>query len=146
MAPRSLDKPARGAPPSIRSRRPGQAPTRLPVYALDRAQPVPLSAILNFGPVTAAELASLGVMTLEDLESLGAEDTLRRWTARFPNRLNVNAALGLVVTLDGGVWTTATGAQRASARRLVDRLRAELGMSPARPGAHRSRSTSRPSR
>jgi hypothetical protein len=91
-----------------------------------------LRDIPNFGPVTASELESIGLSTLEALETLGAEEALRLWVEQFPERINVNAALGLVATLGGTVWTRATPAQRATARRLVDALRAERGLAPSR--------------
>ena len=94
---------------------------------VDRDPSTPLRAVPNFGPVTAAELEAIGLQTLGALEALGPEEAFRLWVERFPDRLNANAALGLVTAMAGTVWTRATAAQRAEARRLADQLRADQG-------------------
>lgn len=92
----------------------------------DRSRPVPLSEVINFGPTTLPELEACGVRTLDDLEALGLEETARRWVELFPQRLNANAMLALVATLEGVGWTQATSGQRERARRLVRDMRREL--------------------
>lgn len=91
-----------------------------------------LSTVKNFGPVTLAEFQSMGLDTLEQVEALGLEDTCRRWVARYPERLNANAFLGVVTALEDTVWTQATSSQRTAAKALVAQLREELGRSPAK--------------
>ncbi len=94
--------------------------------------PTPLADIVNFGPVTLPEFAAIGVTTVADLERLGAEETLRRYVARYPERLNVNAFLGVFATLEGVPWTRVSTRGKALARRLVETLRGELGMVPSK--------------
>lgn len=87
----------------------------------------PLADIVNFGPVTLPEFAAIGVTTVDQIERLGAEETCRRYVEKFPERLNVNAFLGVVATLEGVAWTRVSPAGRALARRIADDLRAEFG-------------------
>jgi hypothetical protein len=87
----------------------------------------PLADIVNFGPVTLPEYAALGLTTVDQLERLGAEEVCRRYVERFPERLNVNAVVGVVATLEGVPWTRVSPGGKALARRIVDDLRAEFG-------------------
>lgn len=93
----------------------------------------PLSQIKNFGPVTLAEFEAIGLHTLEALQELGWEEVCRKWVESFPERVNVNAFIGVITTLDGMVWTQATASQKAQARRLVNDIRKEWGMPPVKP-------------
>ena len=85
----------------------------------------PLSELINFGPVTLPEIVALGFQTLGDLRKIGWEEVCRRWAARFPERLNVNAFMGIIATLEGIVWTKISESQKTRARRLVNELRSE---------------------
>ena len=104
------------------------APKRKAAQEFDRTSAVPLTQVLNFGPVTRVELESVGIMTLDQIEDLGFEETARRWVEKYPERLNVNAFIGIVATLDGVSWTRVNSAQKAKARALVNKMRAELGL------------------
>lgn len=88
--------------------------------------PTPLASVVNFGPVILPELASLGVTTIAQLERLGASEVLRRWVERYPERLNLHAAVALVATLEGASWTRISPAGKATARRIVAELRTEF--------------------
>ena len=112
MSPRSPDARTR----ALAERRPGD--------------PTPLDRVVNFGPVTLPEFAAIGITTVDQIERLGAEETCRRYVERFPERLNVNALVGVVATLEGVPWTKVSPGGKALARRIVDDLAAEFG--PAR--------------
>lgn len=96
------------------------------------ARSTPLSRLINFGPVTRAELESIGIRTFGDIEDLGWEEVCRRWVTHFPERLNVNAFMGIIATLEGMKWTKVTESEKAPARRLVNELRQELGLPPVK--------------
>lgn len=95
----------------------------------DRApwDPTPLASVVNFGPVVLPELAAVGITTVDQLERLGAEEVCRRWVERYPERLNVNAIVGIVATLEGVPWTRVSPAGRAAARAIADELRGYFG-------------------
>ena len=82
----------------------------------------PLSEVKNFGPVTRPELEAMGLKFVSDLERLGFEEVCRMWVRYFPERLNANAFLGVLATIEGIVWTQATPAMRGEARRLARQL------------------------
>lgn len=105
----------------------------------DRApgDPTPLAAVVNFGPVVLPELAAVGITTVDQLERLGAEEVCRRWIERYPERLNVNAIVGVVATLEGVPWTKVSPGGRAAARAIADELRAHFGHRGARVGPTR---------
>lgn len=94
----------------------------------DHQENTPVSALINFGPVTLPEIESLGFRTLGDLREAGWEDVCRRWAESFPERLNVNAFIGIIATLDGIVWTRISPSQRTLARNLVRKMKIELGI------------------
>lgn len=86
-----------------------------------------LSKLVNFGPVTLPEFEAMGIRTFGQLEELGWEEVCRKWVENFPERLNVNAFIGVIATLEGISWTKVTASDRAKARRLVNVLRREYG-------------------
>jgi hypothetical protein len=43
--------------------------------------------------------------TFGDLEDLGWEAVCRKWVEHYPERLNVNAFIGVIATLEGISWT-----------------------------------------
>ncbi len=92
----------------------------------------PLAKVVNFGPVTLPEFEAIGITTVDQIERLGAEETCRRYVERYPERLNVNALLGVVATLEGVPWTRISPGGKALARRIADTLRAEFGAVPRR--------------
>jgi nucleotidyltransferase/DNA polymerase involved in DNA repair len=94
----------------------------------DDQDDTPIRDLVNFGPVTLPEFEAMGIRTLRDLRKLGGEEVCRRWVESFPERLNVNAFIGVIATLDGIPWTKVTASQRAEARGWVERMKVELGV------------------
>lgn len=110
---------------------------RLTLSADDDRDDTPLARLVNFGPVTLPEFEALGLKTLGDLRKLGWEDVCRKWVEFFPERLNVNAFIGVIATLEGISWTKISPAQRALARSLVNSLREENGLPAVKPAKKR---------
>ena len=100
----------------------------------------PLKRIKNFGPVTLPELESMGLTTLEQLRAIGWEDVCRRWVEYYPERLNANAFLGVIASIEGIVWTRATSEHRALARQLVVELRSEYRRPPVKKSVRKNKS------
>ncbi len=92
----------------------------------------PLSKVKNFGPVTLAEFESMGIHTLEQIKDLGFEDTCRKWIEYYPERLNANAFLGVICSIEETVWTKATAEQRQTAHTMAAALRREFGLRPVK--------------
>jgi hypothetical protein len=80
------------------------------------------------GPLTASELESLGIRTVEKLQALGWEEAFLRWVEAYPERLNLNAAAGLVAAEIGVSWRELGEKEKALARSVVDRVRREWGL------------------
>ncbi|MGE4233110.1 MAG: TfoX/Sxy family protein [Bacteriovoracia bacterium] len=97
----------------------------------ETARTMPLSKLLNFGPVTLPEFRAMGITTFGQLEDLGWEAVCRKWVEHFPERLNANAFLGVIATLEGISWTKVSASDKAKARGLVKALRQEYGFPPA---------------
>lgn len=91
----------------------------------ESAREQPLSRIVNFGPVTLREFKAMGLATFGQLEDLGWEGVCRQWVEQFPERLNVNAFIGVIATLEGISWTQVSTSDRAKARGLANLLRRE---------------------
>ncbi|HEX7927401.1 MAG TPA: hypothetical protein VF678_07410 [bacterium] len=81
---------------------------------------------ITMGPVTAAELAAIGLSSPAKIRALGWEAAFERWVERYPNRLNVNAAVGIVSVVDNVSWLKLPAARKAEARRVVEALRARF--------------------
>lgn len=77
------------------------------------------------GPITGAELATLGLEAPEKIRALGWEEVFFRWIEAYPERLNVNAAYGLIAVVEGVDWRQITQAEKERARALVAALRRE---------------------
>lgn len=103
----------------------------------------PLSKVKNFGPVTLAEFNSMGLTTLEEVKRLGFEDTCRKWIQFYPERLNANAFLGVICSIDDTVWTKATPEHRHMAHSMAKLLRSEYGLPPAKIRAKRKAKATR---
>ena len=103
------------------------------IDSAETARTTPLSKLVNFGPVTLQEFKTMGLTTYGQLESLGWEAVCRKWVENFPERLNVNAFIGVIATLEGISWTKASASDRAKARNLASDLRREYGMPVAKP-------------
>ena len=80
--------------------------------------------IEGFGPVCSPELRAVGIQSVEDIRALGWEEAYLRWVARFPARVNVNAAVGMVAAELGVPWLKVGVEDKEQARRVVARLRA----------------------
>jgi hypothetical protein len=94
----------------------------------ETARSTPLSNLINFGPATLPEFRAMGLKTYGQLEDLGWEAVCRKWVENFPERLNVNAFIGVIATLEGISWTKISPSDRAKARNLVQRLKQEYGI------------------
>ena len=92
------------------------------------ARSTKLSKLVNFGPVTLPEFKAMGLTTFGQLEDLGWEEVCRKWVKNFPERLNVNAFIGVIATLEGIAWTKISASDKANARNLVNKLRKEYGL------------------
>ncbi len=88
----------------------------------------PLKKVKNFGPVTAGELNSIEIVTIGQVRKLGFEETCRKWVQYYPERLNANAFLGIVCSIENTVWTKATAEQRKMAHSMVRLLRSEFDL------------------
>ncbi len=90
----------------------------------------------------------MGITTLEQIQDLGFEEMCRKYIEYYPDRLNANAFLGIICSLDGTVWTKASLGQRRQAAVMVDLLRRELGLPPrsARKRERPARGKVRPTR
>lgn len=97
------------------------------------ARATPLSKLINFGPVTLPEFKAMGLSTYGQLEDLGWEAVCRKWAENYPERLNVNAFIGVIATLEGISWTRASASDKAKARRFVNELKAEYGLPVRKP-------------
>lgn len=85
----------------------------------------PLSEVKNFGPVTLAEFEAMDIDSLEQILELGFEDCCRKWVESFPDRLNVNAFVGIITAIDGVSWVKATRRHKKKAFDLAKQMRAE---------------------
>lgn len=92
----------------------------------------PIRNIKNIGPVTLAEYEVMGIEFLEQIQQMGFEKFCRKYVSYFPERLNANAFLGVICTVEGTVWTKATENQRSMAHALVAKMRSELSLPPAK--------------
>lgn len=115
--------------PGPRSRR----KTVSQIESAETARATSLSRLVNFGPVTLQEFTIMGLTTYGQLEDLGWEAVCRKWVEHFPERLNANAFIGIIATLEGLSWTKVSASDRAKARGLVNNLRYEYGMAIANP-------------
>ena len=72
------------------------------------------------------------ITTLEQIVQMGFEETCRKWVQFYPERLNANAFLGVICSIENTVWTCATKSQREAAHGLVKALRSEFGLPKVR--------------
>ena len=71
---------------------------------------------------------SLGFRTLADLRRLGFAEVCRKWAEYYPERLNANAFVGVIATLEGLVWTRVSALHRQQAKMLVQEIKEEFGV------------------
>lgn len=93
----------------------------------------PLKKVKNFGPITSGELNSVNIVTIGQIRKLGFEETCRKWVEYYPERLNANAFLGIICSIENTVWTKATAEQRKKAHSMTRLLRSEFGLSQRKP-------------
>ena len=86
----------------------------------------PIEEGRGLGGICGRELRRAGISTLERLQELGWEEALMQWTAMFPSRINVNAAVGLIAAIQGIHWLKVSPGDKERARRMVKRLRLEV--------------------
>jgi hypothetical protein len=77
----------------------------------------------RMGPITSGELVSLGIDSVERLREMGWEEAFLRWIEAYPERLNVNAAVGLAAASEGMSWLKLSQREKDRARTLVAALR-----------------------
>ena len=83
------------------------------------------------GPITSAELVSLGIDTVEKVCEMGWPEAFLMWIEAYPERLNVNAAVGLAAAVQGVPWHRLSPSEKERARTLVASLRrARRGLIP----------------
>jgi hypothetical protein len=82
------------------------------------------------GPITSAELHSIGIESVESLIAMGWEEAFLRWIEAYPERLNLNAAVGLIAAIEGIPWLEVHPNDKARARVFIDGLRRERGQKP----------------
>ncbi len=75
--------------------------------------------IAGFGPVCTPELRAVGIHSAEDIRSLGWEEAYLRWIARFPARLNVLAAYGMIAAERDVSWLKLSATDKAAAQSFV---------------------------
>jgi hypothetical protein len=74
----------------------------------------------------------MGFLYFDQLASKGWEEACRLYVQYYPERLNANAFIGIITALEDTVWTRATSEQKARAHQLVNELRKDLGLPPAK--------------
>jgi hypothetical protein len=75
------------------------------------------------GPITAAELSSLGIASVEKVREMGWREVFLIWIEAYPERLNVNAAVGLAAAEEGISWQKLSPSSKERVRTLVSNLR-----------------------
>ena len=81
--------------------------------------------IPGFGPACTPELQAVGIDSIERIRELGWEEAYLRWVERFPNRINVNAAVAMFAAEQNMSWLLVSREEKERARRLVQRLRSQ---------------------
>ena len=80
--------------------------------------------------ITEVELESLGLGSSARIATMGWEAAFIRWVEAYPERLNLNAAVGLIAKAKGTSWLKVRVTDKERARALVDALRRERGLKP----------------
>jgi hypothetical protein len=79
------------------------------------------------GPITAGELVSIGIDTVEKVREMGWPEAFLLWVEAYPERLNINAAVGLAAAEEGVPWKSLSAKEKERARTLVTNLRRARG-------------------
>ncbi len=87
------------------------------------ATATPIEEARNVGPVTAKELRAVGIDTVEKLKGMGWEAAFETIALAFPERLNVNMAVGLIGVVEDCHWQRVPAGMKAEARELVRALK-----------------------
>lgn len=88
--------------------------------------------------ITEAELESIGLGSAERVAAIGWEEAFLRWVEAYPERLNLNAAVGVIAKAEGISWLRVRASEKERARVLVNALRRERGLKPAKVRQRRS--------
>ena len=88
-----------------------------------RKAPKRFAAIAGFGPVCTPELRAAGIDSSEQIRQLGWQEAYLSWIARFPERINVNAAVAMIAAEQNVRWLDVSPEDKERARSLVRRLR-----------------------
>lgn len=83
----------------------------------------PAGLVPGFGPVCSPELIEVGLDSLEAIREVGWREAWLRWAERFPARVNVNAAVGMLAAEKGVPWLSIHGEEKEEVRRMVEKLR-----------------------
>src|SRR5262245_18233548 len=89
--------------------------------------------------ITEVELESLGLGSSARIARMGWEEAFIRWVEAYPERLNLNAAVGVIAKAEGISWLKVRAADKERARFLVDALRKERGLKPTMKPRRKSR-------
>jgi len=90
---------------------------------------------LNLGPKTSLELASIGIETQAALKKEGWRQVFLRLIAKYPERLNLNMAAGLIGAQYGVDWRAITPEHKQEAKDLIKSLKPKKPARPRRPPA-----------
>ena len=80
----------------------------------------------NLGELTASELESIGYSSLEDLISVGWEEVFEKWTAHYPERVNLNAVTALIGAIEDIDWREVPEGLKADAREFIKDMKGRL--------------------
>lgn len=88
---------------------------------------------LNLGPKTTAELAAVGIKTLAQLQRLGWEKALLKLIVKYPERLNLNMACGLIGAELGKDWRKIPAKKKQEAKALIKSLKPRKAPAATKP-------------
>jgi uncharacterized protein YdeI (YjbR/CyaY-like superfamily) len=86
----------------------------------------PIEHARNIGPVCGSELRSIGISTVEKLQSVGWEDVFCQICEKYPNRLNLNMAVGLAAAVENQDWKKISPNLKARAKLLLLQLKRDF--------------------
>jgi hypothetical protein len=89
--------------------------------------------------ITEVELESLGLGSSTRIAKMGWEEAFLRWVEAYPERLNLNAAVGLIAKAEGTSWLKVRASEKERARVFIDALRRERGLKPTVKTRRKSR-------
>lgn len=78
---------------------------------------------LNLGPKTTSELATIGIHTMDLLKAKGWKSVFLSLVEKFPNRLNLNMAAGLIGAVLEVHWQDIPESEKNQAKDLIKSLK-----------------------